>query len=306
MSKLSWLGIIALATLSCSEAPVRPTSTPEVKLDSGVVIPTILRSLDENGQFPTAEAIDGEIDARTANELARIWIRDYAKFTLTSFAIERGQSISLAGLGICGRAYHAKSPYAPQQDVAVRKYFGSYWLVQICSADVPVISLAVSALNTDLEIREDTIRWPSVHGSDWYPVALPLGTKEFPLSPEAAVGIVADSSGRRADQIPELVLAGPPYMPQVARWRIHVEGNADIEELASGSRRSVPEIFVARTLRTQRLQILAATDSQPDHREVKSFGGGNPNRQEDRVYRLTRRNEFPVSFVPAGIRRAHP
>jgi hypothetical protein len=110
-----------------------------------------------------------------------------------------------------------------------RKAYGSWYLVTLCGAGgVAQVSLAVSALNTDIGIENGRIVFPRIHGNEfhWAPIAPDVGAA--PLSPESAARAAFELSGRPVTAVPTLTVPPRPFAPQLAMWRIELDAPVDL------------------------------------------------------------------------------
>jgi hypothetical protein len=209
-------------------------------------------ALDENGKFQLSALSTSslsEISASRASDVAEVWAHQFGPFLKGYLETQHGAPIRYAALVSCGRPLYARGAFIPPPEEIPAPYgrpYGSWWLVTLCESDgLPAVSLAVSALATELTVVDGQIRFPMVAGNEFFPVGIPMGSVgEFPASPEAAVALVAQQTGRRTTLVPELVMPvntdGPP---QAARWRLKLESAAQVRSAARGGL-ATSELFV--------------------------------------------------------------
>ncbi len=203
------------------------------------------RNLDQNGQFVLTGGSVGELTESEAMTLAKAYARVGARWMGETWQRDRRSRIDFDRLTPCPRALYAKSSFVLGQrgSPSLRQLIGPKWLIAMCSeSGPPVLSIAVSAEATDLRVIDGHILGPG--GAQFTSAGIPVSRSDVPISPEDAVNIVAKATGRRVLKVPELVLAPPPYPPQLAKWRIQLELPVTVRGVRSGSRRTTSEVYV--------------------------------------------------------------
>ena len=210
----------------------------------------VARALDQGGNFilprpaPQPYPILSEDQAKA---LAVTWARQFAPFIRQFLERGHGAPIELAKLDACPRPFFADTPYEPVVESDpnyVRNLFGPSWLLSLCGPDgVPRVSLAVAAYATDVRLESGRIVFPMPHGNIFLAFGVPRGSN-VPITPERAVAIITSLTGRRAAAVPELVLAGRPFAPQLARWRVTLDAAVEVRALESGQRVTVQDLYV--------------------------------------------------------------
>jgi hypothetical protein len=209
------------------------------------------RALNSSGQFvlplPTAVVEGREISEQQAVALATSLLRIFGPSGLTMYERDRGAKINLAALEPCSRAYYADTPYEPLAEgvfFPLRKLLGSWWLVSMCApGEVPTISIAVSALATDVSLEPTQFAVQAGNGT-FVPYGIPVKVVGAPIPPEMAVQLAAEATGKRVSRVPELVLPPYPWSPQAARWRIVLDAPVTLRGTRSGQVRTTTELFV--------------------------------------------------------------
>jgi len=212
--------------------------------------PALLNALDQDGHFrlPAPDPGQGlEISTARAAELAIAYVQTFGPYIRTFLERGHGASIDFDALQP-GRVYYAISPYAPVPEPAhpgAQKGLGPYYVVHLLSNGQHALSVAVSSLSTDVAIVDGRIRYPIRSGNDFLAIGIPRGGGEQrPMSPEQAAQIVFDSTGLRIAALPRLVLAGRPFEPQEARWRITMERAASFLGTESDRRITTTDVYV--------------------------------------------------------------
>jgi hypothetical protein len=127
------------------------------------------------------------------------------------------------------RILYAESPYQRFPDgyhPTDRRYFGPRYLVHFRSGSTPVLTVAVSAYATDVQIRSDgTISLPPMAGNEFMTTAVSVdpsvGPSQYsPVTPEEAAAHVAELTGAKIAEVPRLILRGNDWDPVLAQWRI--------------------------------------------------------------------------------------
>jgi hypothetical protein len=265
---------------------------------------------------PTSRSGQPEITEARARELARAFIRTFAEQLSPTMQSDHGGPIDMASLVPCGRVYYAESAFEPLPLEVPRMYhrvYGSWWLVTFCGpGNVRQVSLAVSALATDLGIRADgLLAYPPESGGAFvHPLGIPR--REFhralPVEPERAVELVARLTGRRVAEPPRLITPGPHYYPQTARWRLALDARARVP-VATGAGgqaiREVAEAYNGVTLFAVPPTTAVAAPAQPEAVEFSwrpPFRPGMTDQEFDARPRYTsrarRRADMPIVFEP--------
>lgn len=288
----------------------RTIDAPSVKLSA--VTAELARRLDADGHFvfaaPSALGVSPIIDEGRAKELATIYARQFAPFSIGTLEADRGGPIALATLAVCGRAFYAESPWITDGlPPAVQRGFGPRWLVSLCAPDgTSQVNVAVSAHNTHLTVVKGEIRWPvakegDVFGGEFFSMGVPLAARELPVTPERAVEIAAALTGRRVTELPELIVpaheSGPP---QAARWRLTLDLPVTIGAREITIPFDVKVVYVGLTSyvdKAAEMMVPLSEEEQPSRVPVRS-PPGVPYPPEILV---SRRPGMPVRFVVAGV-----
>lgn len=217
---------------------------PEIAL-ADALAPSFAASLDRSGRFPT-EKLDREpgveITAARAAELAVAFARDFAPFNRSLYERATGRILRFDALTASPRVFFAKSAHgalSSRFSRATHKAAGGYYLVTLTQDGVAVLSVAVSALASDLRLREGHIVAPSYSGNEFRVAAIPPGV-EYPLTPERASRIASEGSGARVTAMPDLVAPRfGTFAPQYSRWRVRLD-----RRVAVGGGRSTDTLYV--------------------------------------------------------------
>lgn len=224
--------VLVTGLVACSGEPptgTRPMPTPYAV--RAVVTGLAADAIGPTGQIQLAPPAgeEHELTAAEAVNLASAWTRDYAPITRSWLERTHGATIDFKTLKSCGRPLYARSALsAPPETVPgpYRRIHGPWWLVTFCNnAGSPSVSVAVSAWATELTIQAGVLRIPSISGTEFVAVGIPAGhVGEYPMPPEAAIGLVAAQAQRRIANVPELITPLPADgPPQHARWRLTLE-----------------------------------------------------------------------------------
>jgi hypothetical protein len=242
---------LLLASSACTEAARAPTQLTEPTDARTFVTPELAASLDPRGFFvlPEMTGDPARITATRAAELAEKEVTTFEHFNRSYLESQRGAPIDFAALRVEPRIYFAESPYV--QDIpadvhpAVRKYTGPYYLVTLSDLTGPVLSVAVSAYDTDVTIVNDRVMLPPYHGGDFRVQAVRVSNGAgLPVSPEHAARIAAQSLGAAISKTPELLLPNSNYVPQYARWRLELDRAVSVRGTRTGRVSSVQTVYV--------------------------------------------------------------
>jgi hypothetical protein len=279
---------------------------------AGVVTDAAAESLGEDGRFDVgAGGGSGEITEARARLLANLWPLQFGPSVLSALERARGGSIDLAALRDCGRAFYARSSFRPLPSEVPAPYhrmFGGWWMVPLCgrSGDIEV-ALAVSALATDVDVRDGRIVLPAVGGVWFEWVGVPPGSADaLSLSPEVAAVAAARLTGRRVSRVPELIA---PHFRDASlftpRWRVRLDGRASVKEVRTGRVRETHDVYVR--VRRRGDAVVAtehAAGTQPDavalrYRTAPPVGSANPV-FEYREIRVERDPDVPLAYEESG------
>ena len=238
----------------------------------------------------TPELAANEIDANRAGELALAYVKTYGAFMARTVSADRGAPIQVSELRRCGDTYYAASPYdgsavaaaaaaaaAGTKDPmgpALQRFLGPVWLVSLCERGAPAVSVAVSTLASDVVTSGGKIVQTPV-GNSFYTTGIPASAGELPMSAEAAVQEAAKVTGHRVTSVPELIRPPTPFAPQLARWRVRIDGKVNYAGKASHVQASGDEVYVGFGDTWHERGILAAHGSQTGPSELKTRYRGN-------------------------------
>jgi hypothetical protein len=255
------------------------------------------RQIEEYGQFHLAGPGTGELSEGQAVVLARAYVRSAGPWIGHTWEEDRGAPIDLDKLTACPRPYYTASPFevASGAHASLRQAVGPYWLVSMCEpGGPPALSIAVSALATELSVSDGHVIGPG--GGQFTSAGIPARLSGVPIAPEEAVRIAAEGTGRRVAHIPELVLAPSPYPPQLAKWRIHLEGPVKVRGAQTGATQNTSELYVG-FAETWNWTGLQAGRHESTPRQVM-----NPGRDGATVL-LVPRPGYPTTYERATVER---
>lgn len=263
--------------LACQEVPtspqldIKPYLTPEVRAQ-----------LNEKGQFilPEVETSSSMITADRARALATAFCHQAGGFYRQGLEARFGGPIDFSNLQANDRVYFADTPYGavpPDAHVAFRKLYGPYYLVTMKTLNGdPVLSIAVSAYNTDLVLENGRVKFPRNRGNDFFMLAMNRnGDLTFPLAPENALGQVITKLRARVKGV-NLILRDARMSPQMAVWRIDLE---DVTPVNVAQRKiSTHEIFV-----DPRGDLYVATTNEPHEVQMEYLSASDPRQTKQGV-----------------------
>jgi len=219
----------------------RPYVTPAVAASIGS---DRLFQLDTPTQLPAAQITPSE-----ARDQALAASKTFGPMQRRYLERQRGAEINFFSLRVV-RVFYAMPPYEQSLPSTVhrgvRKIAGPFYLVTLADGDVPALSVAVSAYNTDVRVENGSIRYTAVERGDEFRmqgIRVDVGDAQ-PVSPERAVQIASEFANALVVDVPELVLPSTQFVPQRGRWRIRLEKPVLVRGLASQLEREVSEVFV--------------------------------------------------------------
>jgi hypothetical protein len=234
--------LISAFLSACSDSRSDAPSAPSRDELQQAVIGDAAAGLDATGHFrlPASVSPVKEVTQSQAIALASVYITTAGLSFRRTLEKDRGGPIDIEHLQACGQAVYAATafePLGPDAPPALRRHFGSWWLVAFCGKSGGVeASVAVSALATELTIAGGRIDYGRSDGNEFFPIGTPPGwDSPVGLSPERAVVRMGHRTGRRINQVPRLIAADPrAAYPQGAVWRIQLESRVHLRGRNSG------------------------------------------------------------------------
>jgi hypothetical protein len=276
--------------------------------DTSAVTAEVARSLTSSGLFVLRGPLSAglaELSEDQVRNIARIWVKQFFPWVRGSIETDRGAKIDPAKLTVCSRVYYAESPYQTLDEIAdggaARRAYGPWWLVPLCIEGVPQVLLGVSSYATEIEIQGDQLRLSNSSGTEFVWRGIPMGARDFPVSPERATQLAAQATGSRIASIPRLVM--PHFRdggPALARWELMLTPAVRLKNTQSGSPLIESRLFVGPEIAGQFAPILLrAAESQPYVRPLSVWIAGTRNGRV--AVSLKRKPTGVVRFVPAEV-----
>lgn len=189
---------------------------------------------------------------------------------------EHGRPIHIGGLKPDARVFYASTPYAPFPEgyhPGFAHAFGPFYLTAMNSGSTPVLRVAVAAYATEVQIDADgKISRPVDAGSEFVSQGIPLDTMKPDLasfvSPEAAVVTVAQLTGAKVSELPELMRRGMPFGPFSAVWKLTLDRAVRVRARKDGRIVETRYLYLG-SERGRRLMIPAA--EQPTEYTALAF-----------------------------------
>ena len=227
---------VALATCADPVSPPTDLLRPEWLTEEAMksVGPDSRFTLDDQQELSTTP----EIPYETARAQGIAWLATFGPGWQQLWDDGRGAHVDIATLSMCERSYYSRRAY-DEIDVShvtpVRRPFGPEWLISFCDASGDaLVSLALSAYNTDVGIVDGRIRLTSFHqGGSFFTVGVPKSMRELPISPERAACLAYVASGKRVAARPELHMPPRPTYTYASRWKVMLESPV-VVQLADG------------------------------------------------------------------------
>jgi hypothetical protein len=220
---------------------VQQQRTPTIALESAITS-QLASSLSAGGELPIPidNQSDTEISADFATQLATACVRTFGPFNRDVFEKVTGFAIRFDELVPGSRVFLSHTPFEDISNRYIRAYakaLGSYYLITFSQAGSPAVSVAVSARASDLRLIDGRIVFPLEYGNEFVMLAIPRGI-EYPITPERAVRLASESSGRLVTESPVLVAkVADRFAPQYSNWRVIL--NAPLQVQAAGE----PPVF---------------------------------------------------------------
>lgn len=259
-------GLVAsLCLLTVASCDAREPTAPFARVAPKYVTGAAAAAVGQDGRFMLLKGEAGpypEISEELAVKLAIAFVHDYARIGRGYLEEERGGPVHLDLLKPCSRSFYVRSAYDPvpaEVSVFTRKVLGAQWLVPFCAGATAEVMVAVSAHAWDTEFGTGEALLPNTGSANFMMEGLPAGV-EIPLSPEAAVNLAGQSTGRLINRVPELTMRPRPKGPMLAVWSISMDGPASFSRQATGREFETSAIFVGPFDSWQPRMLHAKTD----------------------------------------------
>ena len=277
------------------QAPRERAGTVDVR---PYVTPQVLASLGPDGTFSTEAAAPEPFDQITPEAAQAQAVAALKAFGpgLRGYLEEgHGGPIDFSAV-VPTRVYYATSAYdqtiPPEFNLAMRKLAGPYYMVVLSSSEeAPVVSVAVSAYNTDIGVQAGQLVYRNTEEGHAFRLKGIKATDDgLPLPPERAVQIASSAAGVRVAGSPRLQLSTVRQIPQAAWWRVPLERSVRVHDADSGKDVEASELLVG-----------------PDRRAAAGIAASAP-----RTDRLTdpithRTFDAPVrTWIPVGVAPVTP
>jgi hypothetical protein len=258
-----------------------------------------------NAQTVTSRPQINEVQAR---ELAAAYATTHLRGILPTLERDRGAPIDITGITVCPRVFYAESPteeLPSEMPAMYHRLYGPWWLATLCiPSGEAVIALAVSAYATELRVENGKLWYPERGGEEFRIAGIPPGEEnQLPLSPEVAVRHAAKAANRRIAAIPRLILQSPPQSayPQLARWQLSLDAEAEVRVSTKSGKVKVKDLFVGGQYRSK-LKVKRASPEQPDGVDAQWLPEDAADQLREgltpgwRTTRVARRNGVPITF----------
>jgi hypothetical protein len=242
------------------------------------------------------------ITPERAGQLAKSFLLSYGRFMGDVWAGQRGAPVYWDQLEMDPRILFAESPYQRfpyTYHPADRRHFGPWYLVHFGSGGAPVLTVAVSALSTDLQIaRDGRVLEPFLGGEYFKTAAVSLDpsvgpTQYAPVTPEEAAAHVASRTGAMVAEVPRLVLRDDHWHPVLAQWRVVLDRPVHLRRKEGGERVAAREVYVS-----SKRRVAVAQAAQPAGKRVHYTSGPSRGRDEppQAELHLPRRPDVPTEY----------
>jgi hypothetical protein len=274
LSRRSFTSIIAVSAIigwagaGCDRSPTEPgiEADPDVR---AYVVGDAAANLDGTGHFvisPDASATIEPvpvISASRARDFAAAYVKTFGVFLNPTWDGDRGAHINIGALAVASRVFPAETAYGPLPDVgchpAYRHLFGSFYMMTLGIGGTQELRMAVSVQITDYGIDSSgALIDPPLSGQEFLADGIPVdNSNAVLLSPEQAVAIAARRTGAKVRDVPRMTLQGSDHSPNVALWRIALDGPVSLQR-TDGSSVSTSTVYVGASV-TPTLFVAAAT-----------------------------------------------
>jgi hypothetical protein len=243
-----------LAVVACtSKESASPTGVKPGNIKT-MVTPNVAASLTSAGTFPnvSAQQIGGRavISPARASELALAYMREYGQYIRDHVEQLHGEKVDFASLRAEDQIVLSETPYESLPESATgpeHKAFGSYYLVRLSDGSGPVVTVAVSALSTDIQLRNGTsgLRATGMYGNEFRIWVVPKGGTGKPsLSPEQAVQVAFEAFGALIAEPPRLIRAGYAFVPQIGSWQLRFNTPVRVSRPGSAAPETTDVVYI--------------------------------------------------------------
>ncbi|MGQ0764296.1 MAG: hypothetical protein ACT4OZ_01350 [Gemmatimonadota bacterium] len=194
-----------------------------------MVTPSVAQLVDANGRLPSQHAtVAGAISITQAVQLAERYIRLFGPQARTWIEGLHGGPIDFSRLRADARVVVSESPFEPLDTSAFppdRKRFGPYYLVSLHDNGHFVVTVAVSALSSDITIDSSAVLTAAaIRGNDFLVWPVPRNSAPMPvLSPEQAIAVAFQTFGQSIDALPTYERKGIEFFPHEGAWRLSLD-----------------------------------------------------------------------------------
>ena len=308
--------VIAVAFVFACDGPTEPRPVEYLRVDPAWVVGDAAAGVDPvTGQFSLAYPASPRLSRAFAESVSVAVARFYgialgnAKEVLEQ---DRGAPIDFMALQKCWRAVHVSSPYVDPPPAApgwVRRVVADQWAIALCALDNRAqLSVGVPDAPADIRIADGQLVLRQLGGGSDFtgvgvPIRYPLG---LPLTPEAAVYAVFNSSGKRIDAIPiafNQLHLGLGQFPLCASWRIRTEAPMHAVRESNGTNVDISEVYVRNYpgCYSDDIAFFIPTVAQPNgywFGFTKDTTGMGNSQEQDSVFVTTR---APTEFERVSI-----
>lgn len=230
---------VGVGLVSCHRASP-PPEPPDVR---PWVAGEAAHSVDEAGHFqlppPAPHGSTPMLSPEEAIRITTAWVhhregyrempKDFHGERLSDMEKEHGDIIEFQSLQ-AGPVYYPQIPYEPLPDTLpehVRRAYGPHYVVPFYSRrGLQVMLTSVFAEDTALWVDEQgrVRKGQTGGGLPFSQHAISAGAEyPVPLTPECAVRLVAEATGRKVVRRPELVHPGGRWAPTVVYWKLMLD-----------------------------------------------------------------------------------
>ncbi|MCC6319666.1 MAG: hypothetical protein IT361_18495 [Gemmatimonadaceae bacterium] len=219
----------------CSREWLSATGSAAEPFDRTVMVTAaVSRLLDSAGRVPSRHAtVAGAIAPARAAQLAEAYIRLFGPQARTWIEGLRGEPVDFRRLHADPYVLLSESPFeVPDEGTSPpeRKRAGPYYIVTLRTDGQPIVTVAVSALSSDIVVDSMGVRTSAeIRGNDFLVWPVPERSAPMPaLTAEEAMSISYRSFGQPVDALPIYERKGLEFLPQEGAWRLELAGAVEV------------------------------------------------------------------------------
>lgn len=210
----------------------------------------VAHALSDEGWFQTpSSTVPGSADVRLATEVARDLFARFGPHFRPTLEAQSGRTIDFSRLEPMGRVFFSETPFEPldpEEPLAIRAAFGSYYVVTFGYDSYATVSMAISEYASELPVVDGVYRMPPQSGNIVRIIGIdPYQTYGSPIAPEGRIASLLQDSGARLARVPRFIRQGWDWAPQYGSWLVELDRAIAVQS-QDGSTKQTRALFLDR------------------------------------------------------------